>query len=335
MVNTRERRNDASGSIARKVGFNILAVLRKIGTPLLVVVFSLFVFSLEPRFLKLQNLANISHQIVPVGLIALGQTFVLISGGIDISTGSVIALSSVTTGVVFGISGGNIVLAVLAAIAIALCVGAFNSFLIAKLQLPDLIVTLSTMSIAMGFVLVVMGIVKRVFFISHPFLSLFGGKKVLGIPYSFLLLLFAFILGYIIYNYTKLGIYTKALGSNRVSASLVGIDIERYRIILYLFSSFLAGLGGIIITCRMAIVQPIIGGAMTMFLESIAAVIIGGTSLLGGVGTIQGTFVGVILMGFIGNSLNVLNINPNLQDVFRGSVLIFILFFDRIIHRFE
>ena len=138
-----------------------------------------------------------------------------------------------------------------------------------------------------------------------------------------------------VYNYTRIGIYTKALGTNRLSARLAGINIAKYRIILYLLSSFLAGIGGIIMTCRMAIVQPIIGGSMTMLLESIAAVVIGGTSLMGGVGTIQGTFVGVILIGLISNSLNILNISINLQDVFRGAVLILILFFDRIIHRFE
>lgn len=310
----------------------VFKIVRLIGTPSLVIVFSLFVFSLKPRFLSLQNLTNIAHQIVPVGLIALAQTFVMVSGGIDISTGSVMALSSVTLGIVFGITK-NISLAILAALAISLCIGALNSILIAKLELPDMIVTLSTMSISMGLVLVVMGVVERVFFISHPVLSIFGGRKVFGLPYSFLLLLAFFVIGYIVYNYTKTGVYTRALGSNRLSAKLAGIDVARYRIILYLLSAFLSGIGGIIITCRMAIVQPIIGGAMSMLLESIAAVVIGGTSLLGGVGTIQGAFIGVILMGFISNSLNVLNINPNLQDVFRGAVLILILFFDRIIHR--
>ncbi len=335
MVNSIENKENISISVNLKKRFNVvLEIFKKIAMPLLVMAFSLFVFSIKPRFLSPQNLANISHQIVPMGLIALGQTFVLISGGIDISTGSVIALSAVTSGVVFGLTN-NIWLAILAAISIGLCIGLLNSLLIAKLELPAMIVTLSTMSISMGLVLIVMGAMKRVFFISHPFLSFFGGKRILGIPYSFILLIFIFTIGYLLYNRTRLGIYTKALGSNEVSAKLAGISISRYRIIIYMFSSFLAGMGGVVITCRMSIVQPIIGGSLTILLESIAAVIIGGTSLLGGIGTIQGTFVGVILMGLIGNSLNVLNVNPNLQDIFRGAVLILILFFDRIVHGFK
>ena len=322
-----------SNRIARKEILDIiLRIFRKAGMPLLVLVFSLIVFSFKPRFLSPQNLTNVSHQIVPVGLIALGQTFVLISGGIDISTGSLIALCSVTMGVVFGLTG-SMLLAILAGVVIVLCVGVFNSLLIAKLELPAMIVTLSTMSISMGLVLIVMGVMKRVFFISHPFLRLFGGKKVLSIPYSFILLVFIYLIGYIIYNYTRPGIYIRALGSNELSARLAGINIARYKIIIYLISSLLAGLGGVIITCRMAIVQPIIGGSLTMLLESITAVIIGGTSLLGGRGTIQGTFLGVILIGLIGNSLNILNINPNLQDIFRGMVFILILLFDQIMNR--
>jgi len=327
-----EKRSPSAYSSVRAKYNLFLRASQKLGPIFLVLFYSLFVFLIKPRFLSIPNLANVAQQIVPIGLIALGQTFVLISGGIDLSTGSIIALSSVTMGVVFGLTN-NIWLAILAAITISLCIGVLNSFLIAKVKLPAMIVTLSTMSISMGLVLIVMGVMKYVFFISHPFLYLFGGERIFNIPYSFILLIFVFLLGYLVYNHTKLGIHTRASGSNELSARLAGISIDRNMIAIYMLSSLLAGLGGVIITCRMAIVQPIIGASMTMLLESIAAVIIGGTSLLGGRGTIQGTFIGVILIGLISNSLNVLNINPNLQDVFRGTVLIFILFFDRIVNR--
>jgi len=310
----------------------ILSISQTLGPVFLVLAYSLFVFSIKPRFLSPQNLANVAQQIVPVGLIALGQTFVLVSGGIDLSTGGVIALSSVTMGVVFGLTN-NMAVAVLAALAFGLCIGVVNSLLIAKVKLPAMIVTLSTMSICMGLVLIVMGVMKRVFFISHPFLYLLGGDRIFGIPYSFILLAFIFFFGYLLYNHTRLGVYTRAIGGNEQSAQFAGINIDQYKMAIYMLSSLLAGLGGVIITSRMAIVQPIIGGATAMLLESIAAVIIGGASLQGGRGTIQGTFIGAVLIGLIGNSLNVLNINPYLQDVFRGLVFVGILFFDRLVNR--
>lgn len=318
-----------SNSVGMK--YSAIIVLQKFGPLFLILFYSFFVFLIKPRFLSIENLSNVSQQIVAVGLIALGQTFVLISGGIDLSTGSIIALSSITMGIVFGLTN-NIWLAISAAIAIGLGIGAINSYLIAKIKLSPMIVTLATMSISMGLVMVITSTVKYVFFIAHPFLYLFGGKKIFNIPYSFILLVFIFFLGYIFYNYTRIGLYTRSFGNNEAGTRLTGINIDRYKIKIYMLSSFLAGLGGVIITCRMAIVQPILGASTTMLLDSVAAVVIGGTSLSGGIGTIQGTFVGLILIGLISNSLNVLNVNLNLQEIVRGMVLIFILFVNSIVN---
>ncbi len=304
-------------------GVDALALFQSYGPVILLVLFAGIVAAVNPRFLSAPNLINISMQIVPVGIISLGAMFVIISGGIDLSAGFGTALAIVCTGIVFRITG-NIVLAILAAIVVGIVLGNFNAFFITHLRIQPFVVTLASMSVAQGLTQILA--TGMIVFFSHPFLSFLGRARFLYIPVSAYFLVLLYIIGYLILNYTKLGAYTYALGDNEEGARLAGIPVNRYKRILYSLSGICMGMAAIVIISRVALVAANLAG-ISLLLDSIASVILGGTNANGGAGTIQGTFVGVILVGMISNALNLLNVPPVFQDVFKGVVIILALYY--------
>ena len=300
-----------------------LRVFQAYGPVILLVIFAVVVAALNPRFLSITNLINISMQIVPVGIVSLGLMFVIISGGIDLSAGFGTALCIVCTGIVFGVTK-NIVLSIIASIAVGIVLGNVNAIFVTRVGIQPFIVTLAMMSVAQGLTQILA--TGQIVFFSHPFLSFLGRSRLLSVPVSFIFLVLLYVIGYLILNYTKLGAYTYALGDNEEGARLAGIPILRYKTILYILSGVCMGMAAIIIISRVALVAANLAG-ISLLLDAVASVILGGTNVNGGSGTIQGTFIGVILVGMISNALNLLNVPPVFQDVFKGSVIILALYY--------
>ncbi len=300
-----------------------MAALQSYGPVILLVLFAAIVAAVNPRFLSVPNLVNISQQIVPVGIVSLGAMLVIISGGIDLSAGFGVALSIICTGIVFGITK-NIVLAMVASIIVGITLGFFNSIFITRIGIQPFIVTLASMSVAQGLTQLLS--TGKIVFFNLPFLAFLSRGRLLFIPISTLFLIFLYVIAYLVLNYTKLGAYTYALGDNEEGARLAGIPSNRYKTVLYIISGVCMGMAAVIIISRVALVASNLAGT-SLLVDTIASVILGGTSASGGSGTVQGTFVGVILVGMISNALNLLNVPPVFQDVFKGVVIILALYY--------
>lgn len=301
----------------------VLAMVQPYGPVILVVLFAAVVAMISPRFLSVPNLINLCQQIVPVGITSIGMMFVIISGGIDLSAGFGVSLSIVCTGIAFGLTN-NIVVAVAASVAVGMLLGGFNSLFITGFGIQPFIVTLASLSIAQG--LAQLLATGQIVFFSHPFFSWLSRGRILYIPVSFLILIILYGIAYLILNYSKLGAYTYAFGDNEEGAHLAGISVNRYKTILYVLSGICMGLAAIMIISRIALVAANLAG-ISLLLDTVASVILGGTSISGGSGTVEGTFVGVILVGMISNALNLLNVPPVFQDVFKGAVIIAALYY--------
>jgi ribose transport system permease protein len=301
------------------------STFERYGPLIFLVVFSLVVGLLNPRFLSIDNFKNLSQQIVPMGIVALGLTFIIIAGDIDLSAGWGVSLIATVVGVLFGIYN-NVLIALIPALLCGLMLGLINGLLVTKLGIPPFVTTLATMSIAQGLTYAVS--TGRYIFVQHPFFVALGRGTILGVPINFLLLIVVYAIGYMILNNTKLGVYTYAIGGNEEGARMAGINIGKWKMILYIMSGICMTLAAIITIARISLVTPNIGGS-SLLLDSVAAVILGGTSMSGGKGTLQGTFIGVVLMGAIGNTLNLLNVPAVYQDVFKGLVIILALYLEK------
>ncbi len=298
------------------------------GNIILLIIVAVVMYFLNPRFLSLGNIVNLSRQIVPTGFLAMGAMFVIISGGIDLSAGFGVSLTAVLMGVVY-LSTGNLWVALLVALGVGFLMGLANGLIITRLGLYPFITTLATMSIFQGLTYVFS--FGRLAWVRHPFMQFLGGGTILGIPSAFLLIVVFYLLCHVLLNWTRLGTYCIAIGGSESSAVLAGINVRRSKLMLYVLSGICTGLSAIILISRLQMTAPTIGGSSIM-MDGIAATILGGTSLMGGKGSVGGTFVGVIIIILIGNILNLLNIDPNFRDVFKGALIIAILFFDRAVN---
>jgi len=276
-------------------------------------------YLISPRFMSLDNMSAISRQIVPIGLIALGQFFVVVSGNIDLSMGMGSVLFAIVLGVFFGMTGG-VELGLIAVLVSSLALGFFNGVLIAKLKLPAFIVTLSMLFMAQGLSGLIIPRGQQIFLMGD-FFRFLGAEKFLGFYWSFLFLVALFVIAYIVYNHTRWGAYVIALGNSEENAKLAGINVDRVKIGVFMFSGLCSGFAGIMLSTRMGFVQPGLDGN-GLLLDGIAAIIIGGTLILGGRGTIGGAFWGLLFIGIINNSLNLLNVEDVWHQVFKGAVIL-------------
>lgn len=276
-----------------------------------------------------KNLYNITRNVTFVAIIALGMTMVIITGGIDLSVGSVLCLCSMVLAVTMH-AGYNIEVGIAAALATALIVGAFNGILIAYLGFPPFVVTLGMLSIARSLAMVTSG--NTVVFEFGPdhdkLLALGGGAWLFGIanPVIYMLVL-ALITGFIL-KWTRFGRYLFAIGGNEHAATLTGVPVRPIKVAVYMVSALSAGIAGIIQTGWLGAVTTNIGAGME--LQVIAAAVIGGANLAGGVGTAIGAIIGAALIEVIRNSLGLLGINAFWQGVFIGGAILLAVLFDRI-----
>ena len=280
-------------------------------------------------FATTKNLYNITRNVTFVAIIALGTTLVIITGGIDLSVGSVLCLCSMVLGVTMH-AGYGIEIGIAAAIATALVVGAFNGVLIAYLGFPPFVVTLGMLSIARSLAMVASG--NTVVFEFGPdhdkLLALGGGAWLFGIANPVLYMVVLALLTGFVLRWTRFGRHVYAIGGNEHAATLTGVPVKPIKVAVYMISALSAGIAGIIQTGWLGAITTNIGAGAE--LQVIAAAVIGGANLAGGVGTAFGALVGSALIEVIRNSLGLLGINAFWQGTFIGGAIILAVLFDRI-----
>ncbi|MCF8567357.1 ribose ABC transporter permease [Alicyclobacillus tolerans] len=279
-------------------------------------------------FLTPGNLSTILSQISILGIAAVGQTMVILIAGIDLSNGAILALAGVVT-TTWALKGLPVGLAMLSTVLLGLILGWLNGLAIYKLRMAAFIVTLAMMSAASGLALVYTN-GQTVFGFPNGY-NFLGSGKILGIPVSILLLLIVFIIAWFVLNNTSFGRNLYALGGNLQAAKLSGVRVDRVGIIVFALSGALAGLASLIEIGRLASAVPIAGQDLN--LQTIAAVVIGGTSLFGGVGRITGTFIGVLLIGVLNNGLAISNVSAFWDTTIQGIVIFLAVLIDATMHR--
>ncbi len=289
----------------------------------LVLLMLFFSFS-SPYFFTQNNLLTVCLQTSIIVMIAIGQTYVIITAGIDLSIGSNIALSGIITSMSL-VAGYPIPLAIIFGLLAGTVVGVLNGVIVVYGKLPPFIVTLGTMSIVRGAALVLTGGIP-ISGLPKAF-KYIGSGKFAGIPVAVIIMFFLFLIFWFILSKTKLGRYIYATGSNFEATKLSGVNTNIVLISVYVVSGFLASCAGVILAARIASGQPTAGTGYEM--DSVASSVIGGTSLLGGEGIVTGTAIGAFVIGVLRNGLNLLNISAFWQQIVIGMVIIGAVFIDR------
>ncbi|MDW7660947.1 MAG: ribose ABC transporter permease [Bacillota bacterium] len=292
------------------------------------VIFSIVVSLINDRFMTGSNILNILRQTSINSIIAAGMTFVIITGGIDLSVGATLALSGAVAAMLISL-GYSPIIAIVAALAVGGGIGFFNGIVIAKGKLQPFIVTLATMTVFRGITLVFTDgkPISAGYEKNAEFLSSIGNGYFLGIPIPIIIMIFVFIVGFYVLTQTTLGRYVYSLGGNEEATKLSGVNTDRIKIMVYTISGVLAALAGIIITARLSSAQPTAGSGYE--LDAIAAVVLGGTSLAGGVGSILGTVTGALIIGVLNNALNLMNVSSYYQLLAKGIVILIAVLLDR------
>ena len=308
--------------LTNNIAYNFVKENLGILIGLLVLCTILTIFS--PVFLSKNNILNVLRQVATNLYIACAMTMVIILGGIDLSVGSTIALSGVVTGGMIAFDGQPLWIAVLAGLLVGVVVGSFNGFLISKTTIPPFIVTLSTMNIARGASYVYTG-GQPIRVMSDSF-NFIGSGYIGEIPIPIIYLVIIVIISVLIMSKSKLGRHIYAVGGNPMAAKFSGIKNSRVLFFAYLFSGIMAAVAGIVLASRMFSGQPTAGQGAEM--DAIAAVVLGGTSMSGGVGKIGGTVIGALIIGVLSNGLNLLGINSFWQYIVKGVVILIAVYVD-------
>ena len=289
----------------------------------LIVVMSIVATCVNPRFASMDNLISIARQISAPGILAIGMTFVILTGGIDLSAGYGITLGAIVMGLLFN-STGNPWISMAGAVVAGGVLGLVNGLLVSKLKVVPFISTLATMSISQG-VLNVIALGSK-FFLKHEVFTAVavGGVFGTGFPLSTAIFLIIFVVGEVILRRTTLGRYVYAIGSSEKNTKLAGIDTGRYKMMVYIISGLTMGIAAIVMACRISQVTQESGGNAYL-MDCIAAVIIGGTAIEGGKGDMVGTLLGVVFLGVISSLLVFLSIPTIAQQCFKGLVIIMAL----------
>ena len=296
---------------------------------IIIALLAMFIFltvfpTTRSTFLTPKNMFNILRQNASNLFLATGMTMVIILGGIDLSVGSVIALSGVVAAgcvVNFGLPEA---VGFIAAIAVGAAVGLFNGFIICKTDIPPFIVTLASMNITKGIALVLTG--------GAPIRCMtdafkFPGAGYVGpVPTPVILMFIIFILAALMINKTQLGRHIYAVGGNVQAAKFSGISVQKVKFIVYAYTGVMAGIAGVVIASRLYSGQPTAGDGAEM--DAIASVVVGGTSMSGGSGRIGGTLIGVLIIGVPNNGLNLMGVDSNFQYIVKGLVILLAVYVD-------
>jgi ribose transport system permease protein len=287
-----------------------------------------------PNFLKSENLLNIANQIAVIAIVAVGMTMVIITGGIDLSVGSLLALSAVLTArLIRDFAGGHdaspagMFLACVAAVLLSGCVGLFSGAMITRFAIPPFIVTLAMMLVGSGFAYM-LAEGQSIYQIPESFVWLGRGADFFKIPNAVLLMGVLYGLAHVLMGRMKLGRHLYAVGGNSEAARLSGVPVKRVLLFAYTASAALAGLGGVVMASQLKSGSPTYGGMYELYV--IAAVVVGGTSLAGGEGRIFGTLVGAFTIAVIQNGMNLGNVESYTQKVVLGLVILGAVLVDKI-----
>ena len=295
---------------------------------------------LSPAFLSSTNLINVVRQMSVVGLISLGVTGCIVSAGIDLSSGSVVGLTAVVAATLAQdpqfatpfYPGLNVpvIVPILAACAVGALVGLVNGSLVAKTGIPPFIATLGTLTAIRGLALLYTG-GRPISDLTDAY-NFIGQGDVLGLPVPIIILVVMAVVTHILYNHTKFGKYIYAIGGNEQAARVSGINSAKYKMLIYVYAGFLAGLAGLVVSSRIGSGQPGLGQGYE--LDAIAAAVIGGASLsAGGIGTVAGTIVGALIIGVLNNILDLMNVSAYFQQIIKGCIIVGAVIIDQLKHR--
>lgn len=290
-----------------------------------------------PNFLKSENLLNIANQIAVIAIVAIGMTMVIITGGIDLSVGSLLALSAVLSAKMIRDWGGGVeasvssmVICCLFAIFVCGTIGSFSGAMITQFAIPPFIVTLAMMLVCSGMAFLISG-GQSIYEIPDSFVWLGRGSDFLHLPNAVVLMLVLYGVAYVLMSRMRLGRYLFAVGGNREASRLSGVPVKRVLLFAYVASAVLAGLGGIIMASQLKSGSPTYGGMYELYV--IAAVVVGGTSLSGGEGKMLGTLIGAFTIAVIQNGMNLTNIESYTQKVVLGLVILGAVLVDKLRHQ--
>ncbi len=282
---------------------------------------------LNPKFFQLKNFITILRTTSINAIVAYGMTFVIITGGIDLSVGSVMSLGGVLCSMLIARTGCGVLVSMLAGLSIGVLIGLINGLCITKFSLAPFIVTLATSYIARGVSYLLTN--ARPVSIKEEFFYEFGNGMIGNVfPYIILYMLLVFAVSWIVLNRTRFGRRVFAIGGNEEAARFSGIKIHRIKIITYICSGLLAAFAGIITCAKMYSGQPVIGEDASM--DAIAGIVLGGTSMNGGFGTLTGTLIGCIIIGVINNGMNLIGLNSFWQQVAKGLVILIAVYVDAV-----
>ncbi|MGO7169479.1 ABC transporter permease [Rhizobium leguminosarum] len=280
---------------------------------------------LSPFFLSVSNLANIGTNMAFIGLMAAAGTPLIIGGGLDLSVAAVAGLAGVIVALMHS-NGINIWVGCLAALVIGAGVGILNGVIVTKLRLNPLIVTLGTMSIFSGLSMVMTGGLSKPLFV--PAFNWLGSGRIFSVPFPVIVMLIVFAVLWLVLAKTPFGRFVYATGGNPEASSLLGVPVERTQMILYVISGISGAAAGIILAAMLGAAAP--NAASQHLLTIIAAIILGGTSLFGGRGSVWGTLIAVLILGTLNNGLTLMNVSSFWQDVTRGVVLLLAVGLDQL-----
>lgn len=312
----------------------INAFLNKYGIVLILLAMLIAFSLLSEGFFTTRNIFNIIRQISFMGLIAIGVTMVIITGGIDLGSGSVLALCAVIAtslaqlpnSATLKYEGLNlpIIAPIVAALAVGALTGVINGSLISKFKIPPFIATLGMMTVARGFALIYS---NKPLSQLTPEYNFIGQGAILGVPFPVIILIVVAVATHIMLNNTPFGRYIYALGGNEQAARISGVNIDRVKIGVYTLAGLLSGLAGLVVSSRVGSGQP--GQGVGIELDAIAAAVIGGTSLAGGIGTIWGTIVGALIIGVLDNGLILLNVDQYWITIVKGAIIVVAVIIDQ------
>jgi inositol transport system permease protein len=311
---------NATQSVGRKKRiFNSNASL-----PLAIAILIIITAIVEPRFFTWANLLSVSQQIAPLAIVTMGQSIAIISGGFDLSVGSIIGFAGVMSA--YGASWGGPVVGLLSGLLAGALLGAINGYVISRFNISPFIVTLGMFTAARGLALLATGGLT-VYNLPSSFIF-FGRKLWLGtIPVSVIIAIISCLIGWFLLNRLKMGQYLYAVGGNEEASFLAGVNIRRVKFVAYTLSGLFAGLAAVVLTARAGAGQPNAGVNFEM--HSIAAAIIGGVLLGGGAGKVGQMVWGFILIGILGNSLNLMGVSSYVQLIVTGAVIVAAVILDQ------
>ena len=289
-------------------------------------IFLIIIFSIaSPNFLKWDNITGILLATSVNGILAIGVTFIIITGGIDLSIGTIMSLSAVMTGIFIVNMGLPVPVGIVLGILTGAFCGMVNGFAISKLTLPPFIATLGMMMVTKGLALIISGS-KPVYFMDIKGYNKIAMTSIGGIPMAVIIFLLLAVVAHFVLSNTVLGRYNFALGSNEEATRLSGINTANWKILIYTIGGMSAGIAGVVLSSRLNSAQPAVGSGYE--LEAIAAAVIGGTSLNGGEGGVLGTVIGAFIMTVLTNGLRILSVPQEWQTVVTGCIVILAVYMD-------